>query len=134
MNVRWMAVLTGYIVDTLISLLLLALLSSVVTPEFSASPDLTQPADLVLLCLLLLSTGIGGYVAGRMAPTDGPLHGLLVGVVGILVNQLETLTSGSPLSHTLVIASGVGCLIGGLGGFLSRYPTRDRPPSAGRWK
>jgi putative membrane protein (TIGR04086 family) len=88
----------------------------------------------MLLCLLILSTGVGGYVAGRMGRQNRALHGVLVGVVGVLVNQLQTLSGGSPLSRTFVIASGVGCLIGGLGGILSRYPIRDRPPPSGQWK
>src|SRR4051812_32235985 len=134
MNVRWMAVLTGFIVDTLISYLLLGLLSSFVTPEFTTSPDLTQTADVLLICLLVVSTGVGGYVAGRMAQQEQPLHGVLVGAVGILVNQLLTLPDGAAIPRIFVITSAVGCLIGGLGGFLSRYPARDRSPPAGQRK
>jgi len=117
MNIRWMAVLTGYLVDLLISILLPAFLA---TPEFFISPDLTQPPDLILICLLVLSTGVGGYVAGRIAQAQRAMHGLLVGVVGILTNQLLML-GGPPIPRVLVIASAIGCLVGALGGMMSRY-------------
>jgi putative membrane protein (TIGR04086 family) len=117
MNIRWMAVLTGYLVDLLISILLPAFLA---TPEFFVSPDLSQPADLVLMCLLVLSTGVGGYVAGRMAQMQRVMHGLLVGVVGILINQL-LMFSGPSIPRVFVIANALGCLAGALGGLASRY-------------
>lgn len=123
MNVRWTAVLTGFLVDCLISLLLISLAS----PQFSEAPDLSQSGDVALLCLLTLSTGVGGYVAGRMAGQDRPLNGLLVGIVGILLNQL-----GPPLPRVFVLASAAGCLVAALGGFLSRYPPLRRPRSSGQ--
>jgi putative membrane protein (TIGR04086 family) len=118
MNVRWMAVLTGFVVDIAIS----ALLSLFATPQFFASPDPTRPGDLLMICLLSLSTGIGGFVAGRMAGSSRAINGLLVAVVGILLNQL-----GPPLPRVLVISSAVACGLAALGGYLSRYP--DRQPS-----
>ena len=120
MNVRWMAVLTGFLVDYLISMLL----SILASPEFFVAPDLSRPNDLILTCLLLLSTGIGGYVAGRMARTNRVINGLLVAVVGILLGQL-----GGPTPRVFVIASAISCLVAALGGFLSRYPLRQQPSS-----
>jgi hypothetical protein len=121
MNVRWMAVLTGFLVDILIS----SVLSLFARPEFMTSPDLTRPGDLILLGLLTLSTGIGGYVAGRIAQTDRPLNGLLVAIVGILVGQL---ISSPP--RPFVIASVVACLLAALGGYLSRYPAQRQARSS----
>ena len=115
MNVRWMAVLTGFVVDYLISLLV----SILAPPEFLVAPDLSRPNDLILICLLLLSTGIGGYVAGRMARTNRVLNGFLVAVVGILLGQL-----GGPAPRVFVVASAISCLVAALGGFLSRYPLK----------
>jgi hypothetical protein len=94
MNVRWMAVLTGFVVDIAIS----ALLSLLATPQFYTAPNLAQPGDLLLIGLLALSTGIGGFVAGRMAGESRTINGLLVAIVGILVNQL-----GPPLPRVFVI-------------------------------
>jgi hypothetical protein len=61
-----------------------------------------------------------------MAQTQRPLHGLLVGVVGILAIQLQLLAGGTSLTRIDVIALALGCLAGTLGGTLSRFP-------AARW-
>jgi putative membrane protein (TIGR04086 family) len=125
MNVRWMAVLTGFIVDTLLTSLLYALFY----PQTLSTPEALPTNDLVFFGLGVLATGVGGYVAGRMAQAQRELHGLLVGVVGILVFQLELAVSSGPgPSHAQVIALGAGCLVGALGGLLSRLPPLRRPP------
>lgn len=116
MNVRWIAVLTGFVVDIAIS----ALLSLAASPQFFASPDLTRPGDLLLISLLALSTGIGGFVAGRMAGGSRALNGLLVAIVGILLNQL-----GPPMPRVFVISSALACGLAALGGYLSRFPTQQ---------
>jgi len=116
MNVRWMAVLTGFVVDIAIS----ALLSLLATPQFFASPNLAQPGDLLLIGLLALSTGIGGFVAGRMAGESRTINGLLVAIVGILINQL-----GPPLPRVFVVSSLIACGLAALGGYLSRFPARQ---------
>jgi putative membrane protein (TIGR04086 family) len=122
MNVRWMAVLTGFIVDIVVTFLLLAL----AFPQALFAADAAQPTSLASLGLGLLATGVGGYVAGRMAQVQRELHGLLVGVVGILVVQLQLSLGGQSLSHLDVIALAIGCLVGALGGLLSRYPSPKR--------
>ena len=122
MNVRWMAVLTGFLVHVLLSFII----SLFAPPPVSAGPDLTQGTDLLLIALGAVATGVGGYVAGRMAQTQRPLHGFLVGVVGILAIQLQLLAGGSTLTQTDVIALALGCLAGAVGGLLSRFPTQRR--------
>ena len=123
MNVRWMAVLTGFIVDIAIS----ALLSFLATPQFFTAPNPAQPGDLLLLGLLALSTGIGGFVAGRMAGESRTINGLLVAIVGILMNQL-----GPPLPRVLVISSAIACGLAALGGYLSRFPAQQPSRSSKR--
>jgi putative membrane protein (TIGR04086 family) len=113
MNVRWMAVFTGYLVDIFITLLIQLFAGQ----SMLENPDLTRTDHLVVIALLTLSTGIGGYVAGRMARTDRALNGFLVAIVGILLNQL-----GGSLPRVLVLASVVACGLAALGGFLSRFP------------
>ena len=125
MNVRWTAVLTGFVVDYLISTLLFVLFNP--DPTFVSAPDLRLPAHLLLLCLEVLSSGIGGYVAGRLAQRDRAMNGLLVAIVGILINQL-----GPPLPHVFVIASVASCLVAALGGALSRYPPLRQSRSPGQ--
>ncbi len=118
MNVRWMAVFTGYLVDFFISLLIISFAGQ----SFATEPDLTQTSHIIIISLLTLSTGVGGYVAGRMARTDRILNGFLVAIVGILLNQL-----GGSLPSVLVLASVVACGLAALGGYLSRFPTeRDQ--------
>ena len=116
MNVRWMAVLTGFVVDIAIS----ALLSLLTTPQFFIAPNPAQPGDLLLLALFSLSTGIGGFVAGRTAGESRVINGLLVAIVGILINQL-----GPPLPRVLVISSVIACGLAALGGYLSRFPAQQ---------
>jgi len=90
--------------------------------SFATEPDLTQTSHIIIISLLTLSTGVGGYVAGRMARTDRILNGFLVAIVGILLNQL-----GGSLPSVLVLASVVACGLAALGGYLSRFPTeRDQ--------
>lgn len=116
MNVRWIAVLTGFAVDLLISFVL-ALFAR---PEYLISPDFTHPDDLTLVCLSVVLTTVSGYVAGRRAQTDRVLNGLMVQVVSILLAQL-----GPPIPRPLVLVYAVACLFAALGGFLSRYPLRS---------
>jgi putative membrane protein (TIGR04086 family) len=125
MNVRWMAVLTGFIVDIVLTSLLYALFY----PQTLTTPEALPTNDLVFFGLGVLATGVGGYVAGRMAQAQRELHGLLVGVVGILVLQLQLAVGVGPgLARAQVIALGAGCLVGALGGLLSRLPPLRRPP------
>jgi len=120
MNIRWMAVLTGFIVDLVATLLLFAL----IFPQTVFSSQAAQTTDPFSITLGLLATGIGGYVAGRMGQAQRALHGLLVGVVGILMVQFELAFGGQPLSHADVFALAAGCLVVALGGALSRYPAQ----------
>jgi putative membrane protein (TIGR04086 family) len=125
MNVRWMAVLTGYIAD----IVLTSLLQVLFYPQTLSTPEAFPMDDLVFIGLGVLATGVGGYVAGRMAQAQRELHGLLVGVVGILVLQLQLAVGVGPgLARTQVIALGAGCLVGALGGLLSRLSPQRRPP------
>ena len=122
MNIRWMAVLTGFLADVLLAFLL----SFLATAIASAGTDPTQAAGLVLIGLGIVATGVGGYIAGRMAQAQRTLHGLLVGVVGILAIQLPLLVGGPSLTRVDVIALALGCLAGTLGGWLSRFPALRR--------
>ena len=116
MNVRWSAVVTGFLVDFLISILLAPFIS----PDIYISPDLSQPGVLFLLGLPVVLTTISGYVAGRMARTSRALNGLLVQVVSILIGQL-----GGPMPRVAVITYAAACAFAALGGYLSRYPSQQ---------
>jgi hypothetical protein len=115
MSVRWSAVLTGFLVDFLIGILLAPFIS----PDIYTSPDLTQPGVLFLLSLPVVLTTISGYVAGRMAKTSRVLNGLLVQIVSILFSQLI-----GPIPRVAVVTYAAACAFAALGGYLSRYPNQ----------
>jgi hypothetical protein len=123
MNVRWTAVLTGFVVDVLIGTLLALLIGQ----EVFVSPDLTRPGDVMLFSLPIVLTTISGYVAGRMAKTSRVLNGFLVQVIGILFSQL-----GPPLPRIQVISFAIASLFAALGGYLSRYPAEQTSHSSRR--
>lgn len=113
MNVRWMAVLTGVLVDIVMS----SILSLFTPPEVYTSPVLSRPGDVFLLVLPVVLTTISGYVAGRMAKSSRVLNGLLVQIVLILLSQL-----GPALPRVAVVSYAFACLFAALGGYLSRFP------------
>jgi hypothetical protein len=123
MNVRWMAVLTGVVVDIVIG----TLLALIVGQDVLLSPDLSRPGDVILFCLPIVLTTVSGYVAGRMAKESRVLNGLLVQIIGILFSML-----GPPLPRIQVIAYAVSCAFAALGGYLSRYPAQPISRSPGQ--
>jgi putative membrane protein (TIGR04086 family) len=123
MNVRWMAVLTGFLVDVLISFLL----SPFISPELYTSPDLTRPGDMILLAVPVVLTAVSGYVAGRMAKTSRVLNGFLVQVVAILFSVLL-----GPLTNTQVVTYALASLFAALGGYLSQFPGERQQRSSDR--
>ena len=122
MNVRWMAVLTGFVVDVFIGLLI----SPFVSADLYTSPDLTRPGDVILLALPVVLTIVSGYVAGRMAKTSRALNGFLVQVIGILFAALT-----GPMSRIQVVVYLISSLFAALGGYLSRFPP-ERPQRSSR--
>ena len=123
MNVRWMAVLTGFVVDVFISILL----SPFISEDLYVSPDLTRPGDLILLALPIILTVVSGYVAGRMAKTSRVLNGFLVQIVGIVFSSFL----GS-LTRTQVVTYAIACAFAALGGYLSHFPAERQQQSSGR--
>lgn len=118
-QIRWTAAFTGFLVDYTIT----ALIVVFARPEelFFTAPNLANATHLLYLALFTLSTGVGGYVAGRVARMHNVLHGLLVGVIGVLLSQVQLMSGGPPPPHAAVIASAVGCALGALGGLLSMH-------------
>ncbi|HEX5692255.1 MAG TPA: TIGR04086 family membrane protein, partial [Roseiflexaceae bacterium] len=90
-----------------------------------ASQTLDRSEPLVMT-LGLLATVIGGYVAGRIGQAHRWLHGFLVGVVGILMIELQVLFGGEAISRFDVLMLAAGCLVGALGGVLCRFPIERR--------
>jgi hypothetical protein len=117
MNVRWMAVLTGFAIQVLATTLA-GVLAGPSVDSLIAAPDLARPDHLLLLAASVLFTGIGGYFAGRIAGIRPILHGLLVGVVSVMLAQVAV--SGAGVARVFVLAGALGCLAGAAGGMLSR--------------
>jgi len=124
MDVRWGAVLAGFMADYLITGCIVIFANP--GDAFFQAPDPTRLDHITYMALFILSTGVGGYLAGRLSSVRGPLHGLLVGVVGILIGQIQTMATGIGPARPFVVASAIGCLIGALGGALAmlRFPKR----------
>lgn len=122
MHVRWMAVLTGFVVDVLVTSLV-GLLAGPLAESLVSAPDVTRPGHLLLLALGVLSTGVGGYVAGRMARADHVVHGLLVAALGVIFAQLPALAGDPPMPRVFVLQGIFLLIAGALGGFLSRTST-----------
>jgi putative membrane protein (TIGR04086 family) len=121
MQIRWMAVLNGFIVDLMVTTISLL----VFYPRAFSSTDPTIADDPIVIGLGLLCTAIGGYVAGRLAGIQRWLNGFMVGVVGILSVQIQLLASANAtLTRTQVFALALGCVAGAVGGWLSNLPKR----------
>ncbi len=97
MTINWFGVLLGYVVDSLVTTLMLMLMPGDVATSYVAGPQLSRPEHLLLFIGSAVSTGIGSYVAGRIGKADGAVHGALVWAVGIVMLQLELLGSGDGL-------------------------------------
>lgn len=123
MEIRWTAVLIGYCVDFVLSILV----QGFAPPDYGLTIDLNQQSHLIILSLQVLATGVGGYVAGRMAPGARHMHGLLVGVIGVLLNYLPATLAGVRLPTEITWASLIACGVALLGGLLGSYPAQ--PPT-----
>ena len=91
MNTR--AVALGTLTDILCTkLFMLALVLVLLDPGSSSQAPLERldPALLEGFCLAwgLFFTGLGGFVAGRLAPHAPLVHGLFVGMVSSIISQL----------------------------------------------
>lgn len=85
---------------------------------FFSAPDLSHPAHLLLLILLLGTTAAGGFVATRL--TDGAplLTGALVGATGILAAAVSN-PGLVPVPPVLIGAQALTLATGALGGLLA---------------
>lgn len=118
MTIHWRALVTGF--TTACALNALILFAAAPDTEFLRAPSIARPEHAAYLILLTLATGIGGYVAGRMARTSYLLHGLLVGVIGVLYAQLHLMSGGSAPPRVFVVASAMACIMGALGALVAR--------------
>lgn len=127
----WGAVFAGLVLALAVSLLIhllgTAIGASTIDPETEANPvsGLLTGAGIWALIAGIVSLAIGGFVAGRLAPRHGLLHGLLVWAVSSLVTvYLIASLIGTAISGTLnmagsglqAVGSGVASVVPALGG------------------
>jgi putative membrane protein (TIGR04086 family) len=115
----------GWLVDFSLTLLLHLLLGSAGVTTFFQTPDLSNPLHWLFLFLFLFATAVGGCVAAWIANDAYVLHGLLVGITGILIGAV--LNPGvEAVPRLFVISQIVGCGFGALGGYLAGVIRRRR--------
>lgn len=115
---NWLAVAFGWLVDFSLKLLVQLIVFWSGATAFYQQPDLAEPLHLVFLAVLLFATGLGGFVAARLAEEAFLLNGLLVGLFAILASAVANprLVAVPPL---LLYTQLAGCGLAVLGGLLA---------------
>ena len=125
-RIRWSAIAIGFLVDNLISILV-GSTGARFDPELAQGVSFATTAGTITSILLVLSTGFGGWLAGRLAKHEHVLHGTLVGGLGIIVMLVSSLFGQqTPLLNILLQCLAVGA--GALGGWLSRRTPAQQQP------
>ena len=118
-RIVWLAIAVGYFTDVVISLIIF-MIGARVDPNLANGLTFDSTAGVVTAILLVLSTGFGGWLAGRRAKQEYVLHGVLVGGIGIIDMFIQSLFgTAPPLINILLQLAAIGA--GGLGGWLSQW-------------
>lgn len=125
-RISWRSVFAGVIavlaISILLSLLGVALGFALLDPQ--SSTDVTNGSGTAVtiwtLVSLLVSLAIGGFIAGRMAGTDGLTHGFLVWALSLLVGiwfGAMTINNAARLTGTAIssVSSAAGSVATGIG-------------------
>lgn len=116
MNIRWTAVISGFMTDFALTILLQVFIILFGQTTVFTDPSLQNPIHIVLILIGAGLTGVGGFVAAWLAGESFAMHGFLVGVVGILV---AALTNVGVVVPPLLLGQVIGCICGALGGVLA---------------
>lgn len=127
MNIRWTAVITGFMADFAFTVLLQVVILATGQSAVFTDPSLQNPVHVLLILIGATLTGVGGFVAGWLADNSFAMHGLLVGVVGILVAALANV--GVTVPPLLLLGQVIGCAFGAAGGMLAERVRKS--PRAG---
>ncbi len=124
-RIVWLAAASGYFADVVISLIIL-MIGTQIDPSLADGISFDSTAGAVTAILLVVSTGVGGWLAGRLAKQEYVLHGVLVGGIGLITMLVESLfATAPPLVNIQLQFVAIG--LGGLGGWLSRWlPTSQQ--------
>jgi len=124
-NIRWTAVISGFMTDFALTILLQMMIVLFGQSAVFTEPSLQNPIHVLLILLGASLTGVGGFVAGWFASEAFAMHGLLVGVVGILVAALANV--GISVPPLLLFGQVLGCACGAFGGMLAGRLRRISP-------
>src|SRR5687767_11628913 len=94
-RIRWLAILIGYLVDTVISTFI-TWVAALFDPRLMTEITFSSYAGAVTAVLLVVSTGVGGWLAGRLAKQEYVLHGALVGGLGIILMLILSVFDAPP--------------------------------------
>jgi putative membrane protein (TIGR04086 family) len=119
-RIAWLAVFAGFFADFFISMIV-GLFGSFFDPRYMPGLVPTSATGVLVVVLQTLSTGFGGWLAGRLAKHERVLHGVLVGGVSLISLLLDSLFV-TPASFFEISQAIVLVFIGGIGGWLSRWP------------
>jgi hypothetical protein len=118
----------GYCVDLVLTLILIYAGMAVmgIHVDDPARLPLNGPANIVLLVILpVLSTVVGGAVAGLVAPADPQPAGALVGGIGLIDWAVRGPDYSNPSEGTMIILQCVATLLAVFSAVLvARYRTR----------
>ena len=122
-DIKLKAVIAGAVLDNATTLFVMTLLAAALVStglsEDQVMSRMKSTSGLLLgLIIGLGCTGLGGYVAGRMAKQAGVLHGLLVAVIGMVI-ALIFREGGDPAWFDIVGFAGM-LPAGMLGGHLAQ--------------
>jgi hypothetical protein len=118
-QIRWLAVLAGFMVDMLISSIILAVTQGI-DPQATQGRWFGSPTAILVGILLVLSTVVGGWLAGLIAGDERFLHGFLVGGVGILLLLIQPIFGTSATIDQIVLQLAATGLAG-CAGYTSRW-------------
>jgi putative membrane protein (TIGR04086 family) len=87
-------------------------------------------AGIALTASVLIGFGLGGFVAGKLAPVNGRFHGSITALVvaGIVVAVASLGGSPSPLGSVLLLAL-IAIVTGGMGGAIGGRGSNEPPTS-----
>lgn len=122
-DIKFKAVIVGAIVDNVVTIAVMLFLMTALASQGLSQDEVVarmkSPSGLLLNLILGLGcTGLGGYVAGRIARQSEVLHGALVAGAGMVLALLYR-ESGLPLWYDIIGFAGM-LPAGMLGGELAR--------------
>lgn len=109
--------ISGFMADFAFTILLQVVILATGQSAVFTDPSLSNPIHVLLILIGASLTGVGGFVAGWLADNSYAMHGLLVGVVGILVAAIANV--GIAVPSLLLLGQTIGCAFGAVGGALA---------------